>query len=458
MPDRPPGPAIRLWTTYQVLAHPLTSMPGWFRRYGDPVLLPTINGDVVMTAKPELVKQIFAAPGSVYGTFAAKGTAALTGPRSLFQLRGEPHRRHRQLIMPSFHGSRMRAYAADMQEITRDVIGSAVGATGSSGRVELHGLTQRISLEIILRTVFGVQDPARVKAFSEAIQRLVAAANPLFLFMPFLQRAPLGLGPWAKFRRAYDRLEQLLCEQLAITRARHQDGNAGEDVLSMLLQARDESGDHLEDEEIRDELRTLLFAGHETTAIALCWAVDAVGRHPAVAERLAAELASLPGQPDPGADAEALAKLPYLEAVCNESLRLYPIVTENLRGLHEPLELGGYSLRPPTAVSASILGVHMSPELYPEPEEFRPERFLERKYGPHEFLPFGGGHRRCIGAAFAGFELRIVLGTLLREFSLRLCNPHPPRPVRRNVTLAPEGGVPVIITADRPGSVTVAAA
>lgn len=450
MPDRPPGPAIRLWSTYQVLAHPLTSMPGWFRRYGDPMLVPTINGNVVMTARPELVKQIFAAPGSTYGTFAAKGTAALTGPRSLFQLRGEPHRRHRQLIMPAFHGSRMRAYAAAMQEITRETMGSAVGA----GRVVLHDLTQRISLEVILRTVFGVQDPARVKAFSTAIQRLVGAAHPLFMFMPFLQRAPLGLGPWARFRRTYDVLEQLLREQLALTRARAQHGDEGEDVLSMLLQAHDEHGDRLDDEEIRDELRTLLFAGHETTAIALCWAVDAVGRHPAVAKRLAEELATVPD----GADAEALAKLPYLEAVCNESLRRYPIVTENLRGLHEPLELGGYQLRPPTCVSASILGVHMNPEVYPEPEAFRPERFLERKYGPHEFLPFGGGHRRCIGAAFASFELRIVLGTLLRELTLELCNPHAPRAVRRNVTLAPEGGVPVIVTAERPGSVTAAAA
>jgi cytochrome P450 len=446
MPDRPPGPAIRLWATYQVLAHPMTSMPGWFRRYGDPILVPTINGDVVMSARPELVKQIFGTPGSTYDTFAAKGTAALTGPRSLFQLRGEPHRRHRQLIMPSFHGSRMRAYAAAMQQITREVIGSAAG----TGRVELHALTQRISLEVILRTVFGVQDSGRVRAFGEAITALVAAAHPLFMFMPFMQRAPLGLGPWAKFRRRYETLEQLLREQLALTRARGE----GEDVLSMLLQARDEAGDRLDDEEIRDELRTLLFAGHETTAIALCWAVDAVGRHPAVAKRLAEELASLPAD----ADAEALAKLPYLEAVCNESLRLYPIVTEVLRGLHEPIELGGYTIRPPMAVSASILGIHMSPEIYPEPEAFRPERFLERKYGPHEFLPFGGGHRRCIGAAFAGFELQVVLGTLLREFTIKLCNPHAPRPVRRNVTLAPEGGVPVIITTDRPGSVTAAAA
>jgi cytochrome P450 family 110 len=443
MPDRPPGPPVRLWATYQVLAHPMTAMPGWFRRYGDPMLVPTINGNVVMTAKPELVKQIFATPGSTYAPFAVKGTAALTGPRSLFQYRGEEHRRHRQLIMPSFHGSRMRAYAAVMQEITREVMGSAVGR----GRVELHELTQRISLEVILRTVFGVQDPARVKAFSEAIVSLVAATNPLFLFMPFLQRAPLGLGPWAKFRRTYEVLEALLVEQLAIARARLEHGDEGEDVLSMLLQARDEAGGRLDDEEIRDELRTLLFAGHETTSIALCWAVDAVGRHPAVAERLAEELASLPDHHAGGASPEAIAALPYLEAVCNESLRLYPIITEVLRGLHEPLELGGYSLAPPTVVAASILGVHMNPELYPEPEAFRPERFLARKYGPHEHLPFGGGHRRCIGAAFAGFELRVVLGTLLREHTVTLCNPHAPRPVRRNVTLAPEGGVPVIVTA-----------
>jgi cytochrome P450 family 110 len=444
MPDRPPGPAIRLWATYQILAHPMTSMTGWFRHHGDPILVPAINGDVVMTARPELVKQIFSAPGSTYAPFAVKGTASLTGMRSLFQFRGEEHRRHRQLIMPSFHGSRMRAYAHAMQEITRAVIGPAIGR----GQVELHALTQQISLAVIIRTVFGVQERAQVESFAEAISTMVASAHPLFLFMPFLQRAPLGLGPWAKFRRNFEVLDGLLRDQLARARTRGE----SEDVLGMLLQARDEHGGGLDDEEIRDELRTLLFAGHETTAIALCWAVDAIGRHPAVAKRLRDELDALP----PDAEPDALAKLPYLDAVCNESLRLHPIVTEVLRTLHEPMELGGYTLHPPTAVSASILGVHRDPEIYPEPEAFRPERFLGRKYGPHEFLPFGGGHRRCIGAAFAGFELRVVLGTLLRELDVRLCNPVAPRPVRRNVTLAPEGGVPVILTA-RPASVSAAA-
>src|SRR5690606_32958748 len=234
-----------------------------------------------------------------------------------------------RLIMPSFHGARMRAYADAMQQTTRAVVGAAAG----TGTVPLHTLTQRISLEVILRTVFGVQGPARVRAFSQAITTQVEATSPLFVFMPFLQRELGGVGPFARFRRTFEALDAMLREQ--VERSRADDG--GQDVLHMLLQARDEDGGRLDDEEIRDELRTLLFAGHETTAIALCWAVDAVGRHPAVAERLRDELATLP----PDADPEALAKLPYLEAVCNETLRLYPIVTEVLRGLHEPMELGG---------------------------------------------------------------------------------------------------------------------
>ncbi|MCX4241687.1 cytochrome P450 [Paraliomyxa miuraensis] len=446
MPDRPRGPSIRLWSTYQVLAHPMSSLPRWFQRYGDPLLVPTINGNVVMTGRPELVKQIFASSAASYSPFAADGIAALTGPRSVFQLRDVEHRRHRRLIMPSFHGARMRAYAEAMRDTTRTVLGEAAGR----GTVRLHDLTQRISLEVIIRAVFGVQEPQRVQAFATAITTMVDAVSPSFLFMPFLQREMFGVGPYARFRRTFTALDEMLRDQIARSRR----GGEGQDVLSMLLHARDEDGDQLDDDEIRDELRTLLFAGHETTAIALCWAVDAVGRHPDVARRLQGELLELGDEPE----AEAIAKLPYLEAVCNESLRLYPIVTEVLRNLHQPMELGGYSLRPPTAVSACILEVHRNPTLYPEPHAFRPERFLDRKYGPHEFLPFGGGHRRCIGAAFASFELRVVLGTLLREFEVALLDPSTPRAVRRNVTMAPEGGVPVTLVRARPGSVRAAAA
>jgi len=436
---------MRLWTTYQVLARPMQSMPRWFQRYGDPVFLPVVNGDLVMTARPELIKQIFSQPASHYSPFAAKGIAALTGERSVFQLRDQEHRRHRRLMMPPFHGSRMRAYAQAMQQTAREVFTRAA----DSGPIKLHTLTQRISLDVILQTVFGVQEPERVRSFADAITGLADATSPLFIFMPFLQREFGGIGPFARFRRVWEHLDDLLRAQVDHIR----DNPGGTDVLSMLLEARDPEGEGLDDQEIRDELRTLLFAGHETTAIALCWVVDLVGRHPAVAERLIEELMAL----GPDAEPEEIAKVPYLEAICNETLRLYPIVTEVLRTLHEPLELGEYQLEPPFGVSASILGVHRNEELYPEPEAFRPERFLERKFGPHEFIPFGGGHRRCIGAAFAGFEMRIVVGTLLREFGVKLVDPQAPKPVRRSVTLGPSGGVPVQITAAGAGTVSVAA-
>lgn len=445
MPSRPPGPSLRLWTTAQVILRPFECMPRWLERYGDPVLVPTVNGDVVLTAKPELVKRIFAQPASTYAPFAAKGMVALTGARSVFQLRDKEHRRHRRLMMPPFHGSRMRAYATAMHQTAQEVFEQAAG----SGTVTLHELTQRISLEIILRTVFGVQEPANVRRFAEAITALVDATSPVFLFMPFMQRELGGFGPYARFRRVWEQLDRMLQEQLELAR----DRDEGVDVLHMLLQARDEDGRGLDDEEIRDELRTLLFAGHETTAIALCWAVDALGRHPAVSEQLLEQLRELPSDADP----EQMARVPLLDAVCNETLRLNPIVTEVLRHLHEPLELGGYDLQPPMAVSPSIVGIHMREDLYPEPKRFRPERFLERKFGPHEFLPFGGGHRRCVGAAFASFEMRIVVGTLLRQFEVELQDPRPPRSVRRNVTMAPRGGVPVTLRRSRPGRVRIAA-
>ncbi len=445
MAARIPGPSLRLWNTYQALAKPMTSMPRWFRRYGDPFMVPVINGNIVMTARPELVKQIFGGHRSGYSPFASDGVGALTGPRSLFQLRDQAHRRHRRLIMPPFHGSRMRAYAHDMQQTAREVFSEAAGR----GPIPLHPLTKRISLEVILRTVFGVQDGERVSEFSAAITELVDATSPLFLFMPFTQRELWGMGPYARFRRVWDRVDRMLQAQIDDARE-HGESTA---ILSMLLQARDEDGSSLDDGEIRDELRTLLFAGHETTAIALCWAVDAVGRHPAVAERLVGELRALGPDPDP----EALAKVPYLDAVCNETLRLFPIVTEVLRQLHEPTTLGEHELTPPTAVSASILGVHRREDLYPEPEVFRPERFEERKFGPHEFLPFGGGHRRCIGAAFAGFEMRIVLGTLLCELGVTLQDPRAPHPVRRNVTMAPSTPVPVVLDRAAVGRVCTAA-
>ena len=212
---------------------------------------------------------------------------------------------------------------------------------------------------------------------------------------------------------------------------------AREDILSLLLAARDEAGDAMHDDELRDELMTLLFAGHETTAIAIAWACYWLHRHPPVLERLRAEVDALGDDPQP----DAIVRLPYLDAVCNEVLRLHPIAPDVPRQLVGPLELAGYTLGPPLCVDAAITLLHRREDLYPDPDSFRPERFLARRFGPFEFTPFGGGHRRCIGAAFATYELKIVLATFLRHAHLELAEPGEVRPARRNIVLGPSTGV-----------------
>ena len=216
----------------------------------------------------------------------------------------------------------------------------------------------------------------------------------------------------------------------------------GEDILSLMLAARYDDGEAMTDPQIRDELLTLLAAGHETTAIALAWAMYWLHRDPAALERLRAELATLGDEPDP----EAIAQLPYLEAVCNETLRLYPIVPLAPRTLRQPMTLGEHEIPAGVNVGACTVLVHRHPALYPDPDSFRPERWLARKFAAWEFTPFGGGIRRCIGAAFAVYEMKQVLAAILPRHRLRLADDAAIGPARRNITLGPRGGVRMILT------------
>jgi cytochrome P450 len=193
----------------------------------------------------------------------------------------------------------------------------------------------------------------------------------------------------------------------------------------------------MDDAHIRDELRTLLVAGHETTALVIAWAIDAVHRNPHVLARLREELDAADGSPADDA------KLPYLDAVGREALRRWPALPEVMRVLVRPLSFDGVTVPAGHSLGVAIANIHHRADIYPEPFAFRPERFLERKYGPHEYMPFGGGHRRCLGAAFAEFELRIVIGVAVREFAFELQQSSEPRAVRRNITMGPRGGVPV---------------
>jgi cytochrome P450 family 110 len=394
----PDGPAGKLRTTYRILRDPMQSLPMWHARYGDPFTVPTVNGTVVMTGDPKLVKEIFAASPSTFAPFATQGFGRTMGEGSLLALHEPRHMRERKLLMPAFHGERMRNYA----ELTADVAARRFGEAVGSPRVGGLELAQEISLEVIVRAVCGAQDDARAEALAHAVLQMVENTSPLLFFMPFLHRDFGGFGPWARFRRHFDRLDRMLQEQIEHARSQ----GDGVDICSLLVQARYEDGSPMSDSDIRDELRTLLFAGHETTAITIAWVLDLVHRHPEVRERLHDELAALGNAPDPA----EYARQPYLEAVCKEAMRLYPVATEVLRILVTPFRLGDLQLSPGVGVSACVLLVHRREDLYPDPLQFRPERFLERKFAPWEYLPFGGGHRRCIGAAFASFEMAVVLG------------------------------------------------
>jgi len=432
----PPGPRSTLLTTYRVATRPLDTMTELRERFGDPFYAPMLNGGVVVTAEPALIREIFAnRDPDLFDTFATDSLRAFFGESSLLTLRGEPHKRERKLLTPPFHGERMRAYAEVMVDATREAF-----ADLHDGQ-DFLAIDQgtRISLEAIVRAVFGIEERLLVEAHQHAIRAAIDATRPAFMFSKAAQFAPFGLGPWAKYERLSAAVDRLLFEQIERVRGQTQ---GREDILSLLLDARYEDGTAMTDGHIRDELRTLLIAGHETTAITMAWALYAIHRHPEVRATLLAELDGLGQDPEPA----AIAALPYLSAVIDETLRLYPVIEIVFRVLRKPWTFGAYELPPGVTVAPAINLVHQRPDLYPDPQAFKPERFLGAKPKPYEYLPFGGGNRRCIGAAFSLFESRVAIGTMLREFEFELREPGEVAVERRSVTLGPKGGVRMRMT------------
>lgn len=425
----PPGPRSTLLTTFEVARKPYEAMAKARARYGDPFFMSTINGKVVSTAEPELIREIFTAKDTDrFEPFASEAMTPFFGRQSLLLLQGEPHRRERKLLTPPFHGERMRAYGDIMAEVTR----TAAQALPRGQTFMGLDFAQRISLEVIVRAVFGVDEAQQVSTHVDAVRTTLDAALPIFMFATTFHRAPFGLGPWAKYQRLSARVDELLYRQIAALRP-HADQR--EDILALMLRARYDDGQPMSDEHVRDELRTLLIAGHETTATTLAWALELLHRTPDALARLRAEL-------DAADDtAESLAKLPYLGAVIDETLRMRPVVEVVFRKLRAPWQFAGYELPAGVALAPAIALVHMRDDIYPAPTTFRPERMLERKPTPFEFLPFGGGHRRCIGAAFAHYEAKIVLGTLLRHWDLELREPKPVEVMRRTLALGPTTGI-----------------
>lgn len=402
------------------------------RRYGDVFRLRMpIRGELVCFSHPDALRQIFlAGADTLQASIGNSMLEQFLGTNSLLLLEGERHMRERRLMIPPFRGERMRHYGALVRECT-----AGLTRDWHPGRtVRAARFTAEVSLEIIIGAVFGIDRGARHAEYKRALLAAMRTMTGLMVFVPGLHR---DLGPWSpggRKARAFAEVRRLLGEDIARRRA---EGDRGRrDILSMLLAARDDRGQLMSDPELYDQLITLLFAGHETTGAALAWALYWIHGTPGVAERLRAELAGLGPSPDP----DAASRLPYLDAVCKESLRISPVVPAAARGVVAPVDIHGYRLRPGQRVLAAIYLAHHRDDIYPEPDRFRPERFLERKPSPYEYLPFGGGVRRCLGMAFALYEMKIVLATLLARFDLELASRLPVMGARRSVTVAPSGG------------------
>jgi cytochrome P450 len=387
---------------------------------------------LVLVSDPDAVKTVFTAPPELAPSGAGNSPVApVMGPHSVIVLTGPEHMRQRKLLLPPFHGERMREYESVIVDATRrDMASWPIGTP-----MRLHERTRAITLEVILRAVFGVE-AERMDRVREAVSALlVPAAGPLMIMRIALRRPSLE-RPGGAFGQALDHLDAVLYEELAMRRER-EDLAERTDILSLLMQARDEDGQAMTDEELRDELVTLLLAGHETTATSVAWAIERLLRHPDKLERLVGEIDAFP---DGGEQ--------YITAVVNETLRVRPVVPIVVRLLKEQLQVGPYTLPRGTRVTPSIYLTNRNPRVYGNPEAFRPERFLDDSPETFSWIPFGGGIRRCIGASFAQLEMKLILRTVLGELEPTLPSGRRSRGSewirRRAITLVPSAGATVV--------------
>ncbi|MBS0660035.1 MAG: cytochrome P450 [Verrucomicrobia bacterium] len=398
--------------------------PGIFSRmradFGDPFLLRTYNGRIVFSSEPEALRALFTEPTDTFDIFGRRSLTPLLGVHSVLTNDHAPHTRARKLLIPPLHGQMLARLQADMRAAAEVRTAEARAA----GEIDALAWCRGVALDVIFRAAFGVRDPSLHQRLRVALARMTDAIHPAFIFIPALQRE--WLPQYRYFLALRAEFDALLREA---TDAAANAPESASSVLSALVNARDEAGEKMTWPELRDQMVTILIAGHETSAVAMAWALHFIHARPEIEERLRAELAAAPG--------DSAAELPYLDAVCHEALRLYPILVEVLRQLAVPWEWCGFRLPAGYCVGAAIWTAHRREETYPEPETFRPERFLERKFSPFEFVPFGGGHRRCIGAAFALTEMRLVLRHFLQSGRWTLHDRTTPPIARRALLMVP---------------------
>jgi cytochrome P450 len=432
----PKGPRGVIRVTLKQARDPIGTALRWRQEYGDPMSYPPFEGKpLLVVGNSSSIRTIFSAPPDSLEPIFVERLTAILGADTLLALSGAKHTAMRKLLMPPFHGQRMRLYGKQIRDITLE----ETRDFKPGSRFVAQELMHKISLQAIIRIVFGVTGAERVARTEKLVgeYRSAVARAVLPIIVPWLRRNFWGFGPWARLQRALAALRVMIDEEIALRRA---DTSERNDILSLLLLARHEDGSALGDQQIFEQLLTLLFAGHSTTAMSLVWAFYRLLEEPQVLSRLQAELSAL----GPDCEPEALAKAPFLEAVCNETLRLYPAAAAAGRKLVRPMEIAGCELPAGSGAIVSILWAHYNPEVFPEPMRFMPERFIDRTYTPFEFLPFGGGSRRCIGAAFGLYEMKLVLGTLQQRFAFERASKKPIRVVQF-VGLEPSSKVKLIV-------------
>ena len=444
----PPGPANRSFRfpiaqvrSLQFILNTLPVLERYAKEYPDCFSLSQKSSPpVVYFYHPKAIEQLFTCPPEWFNTSSGKILVPILGYNSLLVLEGDRHRNQRKLLMPPFHGARIRTYAELISTITQE----ETDRWQFDKPFNVRAAMQKISLRIIMNVVFGISSGERYEELQVLLTSLLdSISSPTastMLYFPVLQEDWGAWSPWGRFWRIKQKINSLLTAEIEQRRA---EADRGDDILSLLLSVKDINGQSMTDEELRDELLTLLFAGHETTASAMSWGLYWVERLPKVKAKLRQELATI----SVVNDSLAVTKLEYLTATVRETLRIYPIVVNTFpRVAKQAIKIFDYWLEAGTVLFGSIYLTHRREDLYSEPNCFKPERFLSRQYSSYEYLPFGGGSRRCIGYALALLEMKLVLANVFSQFELKRVGNKALKPVRRGVTLAPPSNMQMIAT------------
>ena len=434
------SPLLNLYSAFR----PLQFIEEYTKKYGDFYRIKVNkNSSVIVVSNPLAIEEIFTTNSNTFKSAEAnKVFSFLLGDNSILLLDGKKHKERRRLLMPPFHGVSLHKYSQEIVAITNKVC----DRLEVERSFKVRPLMQEITLQVILNLVFGMESGTRYEQLKNLLVELIETFNTpsksLLIIFPLLQKDWGKFSPWGRFLRLKAEIKQLIYSEIKTKRASIAKGEYDRDVLSLLLLAKDERGNEMTDEELHDELITLLFAGHETTASALSWLFYWVHYLPEVQTKLRLELNSL----RECTGDRTVNNLPYLDAIISETLRIYPVTAGAFARIpNKPISVLGYELEPDDWLSISIYALHHREDLYPNSRQFMPERFLEKTYSPYEYIPFGGGNRRCIGSALALLEMKLVAVTVLSRFQLALTSDRLMYPVRRGITLAPPADFKMIV-------------